>query len=335
MDRSRRESRWNLVGVVSGLLNPNEFAALERWTGDQLRHGEGYQEGGCCRRRHYAFRQLVDPIEDGVRERVRGSSRRDAGGRVGRRPGASVSDGARRLPTEPPILARRLPAWPSRAYADRNIRKDRKSVHRARRIVGEDGRTREWKSQILAGLRAPHEDRRRLDRPALLCRTDTRRVRRALKAVFAGGVGKDVVGRTWRKVKGDWEASNARSLTDEPIIGSFSTARSCVCDSTRGHVDLAPCRARRAGGRPKDAACDRGHRRRERSRLASAARRPRQARLNARTPRTKGVHSQMAIEMPRRRCQPRGGSQTSFHLHALSAKPIEVHSNIKCDRTPA
>jgi len=27
---------------------------------------------GGCRRRDYAFRQLFDPIEDGVRERVRG-----------------------------------------------------------------------------------------------------------------------------------------------------------------------------------------------------------------------------------------------------------------------
>ena len=38
------------------------------------------------------------------------------------------------------------------------------------------------------------------------------------KAVFKGAVGKDVVSRTWRKVKGDWDAWNARSLTDEPII---------------------------------------------------------------------------------------------------------------------
>ena len=53
---------------------------------------------------------------------------------------------------------------------------------------------------------------------AYLAGTNTRRVRRALKAVFAGEVGKDVVSRTWRKVKGDWDAWNARSLTDEPII---------------------------------------------------------------------------------------------------------------------
>ena len=47
---------------------------------------------------------------------------------------------------------------------------------------------------------------------------NTRRVRRALTALFGGAVGKDTVSRTWRKVKGDWEAWNARSLADEPIV---------------------------------------------------------------------------------------------------------------------
>jgi hypothetical protein len=53
---------------------------------------------------------------------------------------------------------------------------------------------------------------------ANLAGTNTRRVRRALKAAFAGEVGKDGVSRIWRKVKGDWKGWNARSLTDEPII---------------------------------------------------------------------------------------------------------------------
>ena len=47
---------------------------------------------------------------------------------------------------------------------------------------------------------------------------NTRRVRRALHAVFAGAVGKDVVSRTWRKVKSDWEAWNARALKDDKIV---------------------------------------------------------------------------------------------------------------------
>ena len=43
-------------------------------------------------------------------------------------------------------------------------------------------------------------------------------MRRALGALFGGAVGKDTVSRVWRKVKGDWDAWNARSLADEPIV---------------------------------------------------------------------------------------------------------------------
>ena len=42
-----------------------------------------------------------------------------------------------------------------------------------------------------------------------LAGTNTRRVRRALAALFGGAVGKDTVSRVWRKVKTDWEAWNA------------------------------------------------------------------------------------------------------------------------------
>jgi putative transposase len=51
-----------------------------------------------------------------------------------------------------------------------------------------------------------------------LAGTNTRRVRRALAALFGGAVGKDTVSRVWQKVKTDWEAWNARSLADEPIV---------------------------------------------------------------------------------------------------------------------
>ena len=52
--RSRRGGGWNWVGVVSGLLNPNDssVSALER----RPRHDERYHEGGGCRRRGFAFR---------------------------------------------------------------------------------------------------------------------------------------------------------------------------------------------------------------------------------------------------------------------------------------
>jgi hypothetical protein len=67
-----------------------------------------------------------------------------------------------------------------------------------------------WRSKALRAYQ-----RRTLVADALiagtyLAGTDTRRVRRAL--------GKDTVSRVWRKVKSDWDAWNARSLAEEPIV---------------------------------------------------------------------------------------------------------------------
>jgi transposase-like protein len=53
---------------------------------------------------------------------------------------------------------------------------------------------------------------------AYLAGTNTRRVKRALAALFRGAVGKDVVSRTWRKVKADWEAWNRRDLAAEDVV---------------------------------------------------------------------------------------------------------------------
>ena len=86
------------------------------------------------------------------------------------------------------------------------------------RLDTPDGKTTEWKSQALRAYQ-----RRTLAADALiagcyLSGTNTRRVRRALRALFGGAVGKDTVSRIWRKVKGAWEAWNTRSLADEPIV---------------------------------------------------------------------------------------------------------------------
>ena len=43
-------------------------------------------------------------------------------------------------------------------------------------------------------------------------------MKRALATLFAGAVSKDTVSRVWRKVKSDWDAWNARSLAEEPIV---------------------------------------------------------------------------------------------------------------------
>jgi putative transposase len=86
------------------------------------------------------------------------------------------------------------------------------------RLNTPDGKTTEWKSQALRAYQ-----RRTLVADALiagtyLAGTNTRRVRRALGALFNGAVGKDTVSRVWRKVKSDWDAWNARSLAEEPIV---------------------------------------------------------------------------------------------------------------------
>jgi putative transposase len=91
------------------------------------------------------------------------------------------------------------------------------AVPRARLTTPEGG-TAEWKSQALRAYQ-----RRTLAADALiassyLAGTNTRRVRRALAALFGGTVGKDTVSRTWRKVKSDWDAWNSRALAEEPIV---------------------------------------------------------------------------------------------------------------------
>jgi len=91
------------------------------------------------------------------------------------------------------------------------------AVPRAR-LTATNGKTTEWKSQALRAYQ-----RRTLAADALiastyLAGTNTRRVRRALAALFGGTVGKDVVSRTWRKVKSDWDAWNSRSLAEDPIV---------------------------------------------------------------------------------------------------------------------
>jgi putative transposase len=91
------------------------------------------------------------------------------------------------------------------------------SVPRARLHMA-PGSTTEWKSTVLRAYQ-----RRTLAADALIASTylsgtNTRRVRRALAALLGGAVSKDTVSRVWRKVKSDWDAWNARSLAQEPIV---------------------------------------------------------------------------------------------------------------------
>jgi putative transposase len=91
------------------------------------------------------------------------------------------------------------------------------AVPRAR-LREEDGSTREWRSTVLPRYARRTRQLEALIAGAYLAGTNTRRVQRALGALFRGAVGKDVVSRAWRKVKVDWEAWGKRDLAGEDIV---------------------------------------------------------------------------------------------------------------------
>src|SRR5436309_1358528 len=91
------------------------------------------------------------------------------------------------------------------------------TVPRAR-LQTSDGRTTEWHSKALRAYQRRTLTADALIAGAYLAGTNTRRVRRALAALFRGAVSKDIVSRVWRKIKSDWDAWNVRSLAAEPIV---------------------------------------------------------------------------------------------------------------------
>jgi transposase-like protein len=86
------------------------------------------------------------------------------------------------------------------------------------RLAAEDGGTQEWRSTALPRYARMTRQVEALIAGAYLAGTNTRRVKRALGALFKGAVGKDVVSRTWRKVKGDCEAWARRDLSGEDVV---------------------------------------------------------------------------------------------------------------------
>jgi hypothetical protein len=85
------------------------------------------------------------------------------------------------------------------------------------RLNTSDGKTTEWKSRSLRNYQ-----RRTLAADALiagtyLSGTNTRRVRRALSALFGGAVGKDAVSRVWRKVSTQQASLPSRTDLMSPV----------------------------------------------------------------------------------------------------------------------
>ena len=91
------------------------------------------------------------------------------------------------------------------------------SVPRAR-LVEADGTSREWRNRTLPAYKRLTKRAEALIAGTYLAGTNTRRVRRALGALFGGAVGKDTVSRAWRKVQGDWEAWQKRDLSQDDIV---------------------------------------------------------------------------------------------------------------------
>jgi transposase-like protein len=167
----------------------------------------------------FLFDDWFDPIETAVRERVREFIQDMIDGeldatllrpRYGRLPKSDVTsaDGPAAVGHRHGRRSRSLTG----SFGCVEI-----EVPRAR-LAGPDGKTTEWRSKALPAYQRRTRAVEALIAGAYLAGTNTRRVRRALGALFGDAVGKDTVSRVWRKVQADWEAWNARSLVDEPIV---------------------------------------------------------------------------------------------------------------------
>jgi putative transposase len=150
-----------------------------------------------------------DPLEAGVRQRIRGFIEAMLEAEL---------DAA---------LQRRRYERTGEVHGHRHGRRDRQllgtfgpvtvAVPRAR-LVAADGSTREWRNRTLPAYKRLTRQAEALIAGAYLAGTNTRRVRRALAALFGGAVGKDTVSRAWHKVQTDWQAWLQRDLSPEDIV---------------------------------------------------------------------------------------------------------------------
>jgi putative transposase len=152
-----------------------------------------------------------DPIEVGIRERVRGFIQElleqeltAALGRGRHERASGEPKGYRNGTRERQLMG---------SFGPVGI-----SVPRARMADPKSGGTREWRSPSLPRYGRMTRQVEALIAGAYLAGTNTRRVKRALAALFGGAVGKDVVSRTWRKVRADWDTWIRRDLIGEDVV---------------------------------------------------------------------------------------------------------------------
>ena len=160
----------------------------------------------------FAASAWFDPIETGIRDRVRGFIEELLEEEL------TVALGRGRYRREETGLAgyrhgsRKRTLIGSFGPVDLTVPRGRMPT------AADDGKTEEWRSAVLPRYARMTRQAEALIAATYLAGTNTRRVKRALGALFKGAVGKDVVSRTWRKVKVDWEAWNRRCLADEDIV---------------------------------------------------------------------------------------------------------------------
>jgi putative transposase len=164
----------------------------------------------------HVFDNWFDPIEGGVRERVRGFIEELIRGELDAALARPRYGRAKNADGGPASLVGHRHGSRTRLLTG-SFGKTEITVPRAR-LQTDDGNTTEWHSQVLRSYQRRTLTADALFASAYLAGTNTRRVRRALAALLRDGVSKDIVSRVWRKIKSDWDAWNARSLTDEPMV---------------------------------------------------------------------------------------------------------------------
>ena len=166
---------------------------------------------------HFLCDDWFDPLENGVRTRIRGFIEELLEAEL------DVALGRARYERRGEVGDE----GPKRAVGSRHGHRERRllgtfgatTVHVPRaRLTTPEGKTREWRNATIPAYQRRTKRADALIAGAYLQGTNTRRVRRALSALFGGAVGKDTVSRVWRKTKGDWDAWNARSFENEPIV---------------------------------------------------------------------------------------------------------------------
>ena len=171
-------------------------------------------------------------VRGGVRELIEELLQEELAAVLGRRRYQRLKPGTTAAPERaesPEGLGSEVDAAPSRpAKGHRNGARARSimgtfgeievEVPRARLDADEPGKTKEWLNKTIPRYQRRTKEVDALIAGAYLSGTNTRRVGRALSALFKGAISKSVVSRVWRKIKADWDNWHKRDLANEDVV---------------------------------------------------------------------------------------------------------------------